>query len=412
MNSAEFQMNLLNKLAFNRYGGTDDEKRAAEILLQQINDLGGNGEIQEFKIPGYKIEKAALTVIDPFIKEIAVTGIGRTGSTEGSIEAELHYAENGEPENFIGAEGKIVLVNTLNLAVYERICKSGALAFITVSGNYFDDEEKTDLDRKYLRDRFLNKCGKLPGVCMRVADGISMLRDGAAKVRLELIGNDEEHTSRNVVSFIEGNEKPSKEILFTAHFDSVIFGEGVWDNASGSVNIMDIYRHFLKNPPRHSMRFIWCGAEEQGLLGSKEYVATHTDEIDNILVCLNFDMTGTVMGNYNLVIEGTDELKYYTKFVAREEGLITTLSEYVHSSDSAPFAHKGVPAVGFTRGGFSSYHTRYDKLFPISSERLAEISNFAIKFAERIDRSVTLPFERAISPAMAEKIKNYIEPKD
>jgi len=229
---------------------------------------------------------------------------------------------------------------------------------------------------------------------------------------MELRGRDEEHTSRNVVSFIEGTEFPHKEILFTAHYDSILFGDGAWDNASGSANIMEIYRHYLASPPRHSMRFIWCGAEEQGLLGSKAYVEAHPEELDKILLCENFDMTGTILGSHNLILAGTEELKYYIKFIAKESGFVTRLTEDVHHSDSSPFANKGIPAIGYTRGGYSSYHTRYDKLWPLSAERLNESRQFAITVTDRIDKLEDTVFERAVSSTMAEKLKNYIEPKD
>ena len=42
-----------------------------------------------------------------------------------------------------------------------------------------------------------------------------------------------------------------------------------YDNMSGSVGILGIAEHFAKNPHRYGLRFIWCGSEERGLLGSK-----------------------------------------------------------------------------------------------------------------------------------------------
>jgi hypothetical protein len=68
--SAEFQMDFLNRLSFNRFGGTDDEKRAAELILSEIEALGGKGELFEFSIPGYSISKASFTVLEPYEEEI------------------------------------------------------------------------------------------------------------------------------------------------------------------------------------------------------------------------------------------------------------------------------------------------------------------------------------------------------
>ena len=104
-NSAKYQMDFLNKLSFNRFGGTKDEERAAKLIAGEIGRLGGKAEIEEFEIAGYTMKKASLEVLAPAYKKIEANGIGRTGSTNGPVEAELFYAEGGEEENFKGAEG-------------------------------------------------------------------------------------------------------------------------------------------------------------------------------------------------------------------------------------------------------------------------------------------------------------------
>ena len=411
-NSAEFQMDFLNRLSFNRFGGTDDEKKAAELIVSEIEALGGSAEIWEFPIPGYSISKATLKVTEPYEEEITVTGIGRSGSTEGEIEAELFYAEQGEEENFKGAEGKIVLINSTPPAVYKRLTASGAVGFLTFSGAYQDDREKTDLDRRFLRPRLTDKSGKLPGLCMRTEDAIILMHKGAKKVKMELQGQDEEHISRNVIAYIKGTECPEKEFLFTAHYDSTIYGLGSWDNASGSANILELYRYYLNNPPRHSMRFIWCGSEEQGLLGSRAYVNANEELMDKIILCQNFDMTGTEIGRHRLLITANEELKFFVKFLSKEVGFITRVDEDIHSSDSTPFAHKGVPAIGYMRDGQAGGHSRFDIPWPLSATRLAEATDFAVKVTNRLDQAAELPFKREISKPIAEKLENYVNPKD
>ncbi len=411
-NSAEFQMNFINRIAFTRYGGTEKELEAANIVLDELQKMGGNGKIEEFPIAGYSIEEASFEITEPFSRKIAVTGIGRSGSTDGTIEAELFYAENGEEENFTGAEGKIVLINSTAPAIYKRLTASGALGFIVYSGSYHDNVEETDLDQRMLRPRLTDRSGKLPGVCMRTADAIAMLKDGAKKVKMTVKGRDEEHTSRNVVAYIEGSTHPEKEFLFTAHYDSTIYGLGSWDNATGSANILDIYRHFLNNPPKHSMRFIWCGSEEQGLLGSRAYVATHPEELEQMLICLNFDMTGVLVGRHRLLISANDEVKHYAQFVAKEIGFVTKIEHGVHSSDCTPFAHKGVPSIGFMRDGQAAGHNRYDKPWPLDGRMLAEVTDYAINMVDRIDNAKFFPFSRVITEDMAKKLDDYINPKD
>ena len=82
--SAKYQMDFLEKLAFNRYGGTEDERKAAELISEEVKRLGGSSQIEEFTIPGYSVSKAALEVIEPFHRTLEVNAVGRTGSTGGS----------------------------------------------------------------------------------------------------------------------------------------------------------------------------------------------------------------------------------------------------------------------------------------------------------------------------------------
>ena len=48
---------LVKKMSFLRNGGTDDELRAANILLEEIEKGGGKGELMDFQIPYFNLEK-------------------------------------------------------------------------------------------------------------------------------------------------------------------------------------------------------------------------------------------------------------------------------------------------------------------------------------------------------------------
>ena len=53
--SAKYQMDFLEKLAFNRYGGTEDERKAAELISEEVKRLGGSSQIEEFTIRSPKL---------------------------------------------------------------------------------------------------------------------------------------------------------------------------------------------------------------------------------------------------------------------------------------------------------------------------------------------------------------------
>ena len=105
-----------------------------------------------------------------------------------------------------------------------------------------------DLATRKLR-RTLRAFGNVPMVHTRVLDAFDMVRRGACKARIVLKGHTEEWTSHNVIATVLGTERPEEIISFGAHYDSVDFSKGVYDNGAGSVINMEVLRYFKRIPP-------------------------------------------------------------------------------------------------------------------------------------------------------------------
>ena len=116
---------------------------------------------------------------------------------------------------------------------------------------------------------------------------------------------------------------------------------------------MHIYCHFLKNPPKRTLRFIWCGAEEGGLFGSQAYIKRNKALLPQIRLCFNFDMCGTTLGENHISVTGGEALKHFTEQFCREVGRSSVVRVRVQSSDSAVFADHGVPAIAIRQRGLS-----------------------------------------------------------
>lgn len=81
----------------------------------------------------------------------------------------------------------------------------------------------------------------------------------------------------NIVGEIPGTDKADEIVMIGAHFDSWHTGTGATDNAAGSAIMMEAMRILEATGVRlrRTVRIgLWSG-EEQGLLGSKEYVKAH-----------------------------------------------------------------------------------------------------------------------------------------
>ncbi len=402
------QLALVKALSFVRFGGTPEEEKAAKIITDEIEAAGGSFELMPFTIPAYECSECTLAVTDPWQQEIEVVPCGRSGDLSG--EFKLLYLERGEKSDYIGLNDlsdTIVMINALTYDAYSMLCEKKPAGFITISGKYYETAETADLVSRAVRDEYL-ELGKVPGFMIRAKDATELVGKGAKTIRVNLKQREYEAVSHDVLAVIPGTEMPEESVVLTAHYDSVLVGTGAWDNATGSINLLYLYKYFLKNPVRRTLRFVWCGSEEQGLYGSLAYVAQQEELLKQIKFCFNFDMNGTILGPNQIFITGSDELKTYVEQYCKEVGWSAECRCTVHSSDSAPFCDKGIPAIGLSRGTRTGeIHTRNDLPVILSADRLEEMGRFSAAFITRLADSVTLPVETGMPDKVKEDLDKY-----
>lgn len=100
-------------------------------------------------------------------------------------------------------------------------------------------------------------------------------------VTLELNVNntfyDDDPMQYNTIAEIQGTDKKDELVMLGAHLDSWHTGTGATDNGAGTVVMMEAVRILkaIDVKPRRTIRIgLWTG-EEQGLLGSQNYVQQH-----------------------------------------------------------------------------------------------------------------------------------------
>ena len=411
-NCGKREFALLEKIGFVRVSGSEEEKKAAEMLVEEIRALGVEAELEPFPVTHYEVKKVKFEMLEPEYREIEVLGYGYSGCTpEEGITAEFAYVQQGSRNELYGVKGKIVLVDgRVAPDVYERIVKAGAVGFVSWSGTVIDDNARTDIDKRELRETHWRH-GKCPGVVMRARDAMELVKANPGTVRLTLIQEESERDSHNVIATLPGTDLPEEEICFVAHYDSTPYSNGVYDNGAGAAIILEMMRHFIENPPRRSLRFLWVGSEERGLLGSKYYVNAHEDEMEKIQLLINVDMAGPVLGVDRAFITGDVSLQHMVDYLGAEAGFPIRTTQDVYSSDSTPFADKGVPAISFARfgaQGASPGHDRNDLLEHLSAESLEKTTGFIQLFCDRIVGSTWFPVPRTMPDNMLEAIDNYL----
>ena len=410
------EMELLKKIGFTRIAGSPEEEKAAQILKAECDAIGVPAIIEPFEIEQGIVEEAKLEILEPFHQEYPVTGYQCAENTpEGGLTAEFAYVANATDVDLMDVRGKIVLVNGfVRLSLFRKLMKAGVAGIVSMEGELRDKRDETNPSTKKLR-RTLRAFGNVPMVHTRVADAMDMVRKGACKARIVLKGHTEEWTSHNVIATVLGTERPEEIISFGAHYDSVDFSKGVYDNGAGSVINMEVLRYFKENPPKRTLKFMWYGSEEIGLEGSWAYVKGHKEELENHLLMINVDVGGPVLGTDRIAATAEEKLATYLEYFVKIHGFAAEVKQGIYSSDSIPFADSGIPGVNFTRfgnQGAAYIHNRFDTLDFLSDEALAKTTRIVLAFAQEMANAALLPVERKIPQNMVEEVEKYLFKKE
>ena len=403
---------VLKKISFERIAGTEKELECAKIIEEECKKIGLETVIEEFEIDSPEIYEAKFKVTKPVECEFTCIGVGKSGTTpDEGISAPLVYVENGMDANLLDAKGKIVLLTGGAPDVLEKVSKAGAVGYIQIHGSLFDPEEMIpEIRTRNIRKKPFEDFN-IPGVVIHILDAQKLLRMNPEEVNIVLKQDgDKKATSHNVIATIPGTEKPEEIITFTAHYDSVIYSSGAWDNGTGSLTIMELMHYFNANKPKRTLKFIWCGSEEIGLVGSRAYCEKHEEELKNTLFNINVDMTGTLLGFEIAVCSCEEAVAKYIDILGKIEGFPIKTSVDMYSSDSSSFAVAGVPAVTFARlapRGGAEIHSRRDILDHLDPEKFIKTVEFMAKFSENVINAKVFPVSKEMPKDLEAKIEQF-----
>ena len=392
---------LFADTAYIRTGGSAEELKCAEYIKAQCAEMGLEAHIEAFEVDMATMKDAKL-IVDG--EEIPCKGYFNAGS--GEIEAPFYYLRHNDAFSLSQCKGKIVMSDGyLGYWRYQDLLEHGAVGFITYSGNanYADEE----IDQRELR-AFVSKGNKILGVNINAKNAIKLIESNAKMAKIVLDQDEYKANSHNVILELPGEIEDT--IAFTAHYDSTSLSEGAYDNMSGSIGLLGIAEKFAKETHRHSLRFIWCGSEERGLLGAKAYVNTHEEELKNIVLNINLDMIGCIMGKFGACCTTEEKLVHYIQYLAKIEGMALRAYQDVYSSDSTPFADKGIPAVSFARWApenTATIHNSYDTMKVMSAAQMLEDIDFINVFVDNMANAKVCPVEKEIPEDIKEKLDFY-----
>jgi len=400
--NAEKIMQIFKDTAYVRMGGSPEEKKCAEYIVSCAAEMGLEAKLEPFEVDMADIHEAVF-LADGL--EIPCKGYLCAGSHE--VEAPFYYLRNNDAYSLSQCRGKIVMIDGyLGYWMYRDILENGAVGFVTYDGNinYAD----WDIDQRELRS-YVSRGEKIPGVNINAKNAVALVEKGVERAKIVLKQDEYKGTSHNVILDMPGES--DEYIVLSAHYDSTSLSQGTYDNMSGSVGLLGVAEYFKDRPHRYGLRFVWCGSEERGLLGAKAYVADHEDELKNFALNINLDMIGCIMGKFIACCTTEEALVSYINYMGQEYGMGVSTRQDVYSSDSTPFADKGVPALSFARvspPNTGTIHNSYDTIGLMSGDQMVDDIGFIAAFTDRMANSKRCPVDRKIPDNMKDKLDIYL----
>ena len=192
--------------------------------------------------------------------------------------------------------------------------------------------------------------------------------------------------ARNILGEIPGSDLKDQIVMMGAHFDSWHASPNASDNASGVAVVLEAARILkaIGAKPRRTIRIALWSGEEQGLFGSRAYVARHFGnprdpkvgegpEYKNLSAYFNQDYgSGQYLGIY---LQGNEAARgMFTSWMEpfRDLGMTVVSNQSLGSTDHVPFDDVGLPGFQFLQdhtpgqGG----HTNLDFYDTIQSQDL------------------------------------------
>jgi carboxypeptidase Q len=232
---------------------------------------------------------------------------------------------------------------------------------------------------------------------------------------------DRDLTGYNVVAAIPGGAKRDEVVMLGAHLDSWHAGTGATDNAAGCAVALEAARILtaLGLPLDRTVRLALWGGEEQGLLGSRGYVARHfgdpvtmtlRPEHARISGYFNLDNGGgKVRGVY---LQGNDMMRpIFQAWLApfADMGVGTISIRDTGGTDHLSFDAVGLPAFQFIQDPLDydsrTHHSNldvYDHVVPADMMQAAAVMATVVYLAANRDQALPRkPLPKALASAPA-----------
>ncbi|NNT72839.1 M28 family peptidase [Flavobacterium sp. IMCC34852] len=237
-------------------------------------------------------------------------------------------------------------------------------------------------------------------------------------------------TCKNLVVTKVGTLYPDKFVIICGHYDTIT-GKGTNDNGSGVVTIFEVARLLQNIPTEYSIKFINFSGEEDGLVGSQNFVSSVVNATNpkmDIRLVFNIDEVGgrADMTNDTITCERdtgsptsnnaasnafTNQLITCTQLYSP----LNTYLSYAYASDYMPFEDNNEVITGFfERNETPHRHTSTDLLvnmdphyvYNIAKAATGAMLNFAVASTTLATNDLSNEYQVSFYPSPAKDFLN------
>ncbi|EKE75177.1 M28 family metallopeptidase [Gallaecimonas xiamenensis] len=215
-----------------------------------------------------------------------------------------------------------------------------------------------------------------------------MAKSLGAKASVHIDSEFKTTESHNLMALLPG--KTEETIVVTAHWDHLGMDpshtddpiyNGAMDNATGTAGLISLARSLKdlyqgKDKPRRSVALLAVTAEEQGLLGSKYYVANPSIPLGKTVANINMDSLNVFGPTKDMVVvgQGKTSLEKELTEALRKQGRTLVPNDRpeaggYYRSDHFNFAKAGIPAL-YAGGGSQPWNSDVAQYRDAMRERL------------------------------------------
>jgi len=248
-------------------------------------------------------------------------------------------------------------------------------------------------------------------------DKLDLVRAAGSHLTINVFSETFTYPSGNVIGVVKGTDPrlANEYVLYSGHQDHdgvrySVNGDSIWngadDNATVSVALLAAARAFVKHPGARPVLFVWHGAEERGLLGSRWYASHPTVPRSQIIAVLNADMIGrnnpdsaALLGAQpphknsvalvDAALRANAELTHFAIDTVWDRP--THLEGWYFRSDHLPYARLGIPAIEFSTLLHPDYHTPRDEPSRIDITKLTKMTRWMYATGWIIDNAPQRP---------------------